>query len=127
MRARSLFPKSYWYWIGLGALLGYTVLFNILFTLFLSYLNRKTSLHYCKLAGVAASSSIFVTQQYQFLTHKLLPHAALGKQQAIVSKEELQEREQRSKGESVAVELREYLQHSGSRVGLLSLLHDLSS
>ncbi|KAI6679422.1 hypothetical protein NL676_033303 [Syzygium grande] len=39
LRARSLFPKSYWYWIGLGALLGYTVLFNILFTLFLTYLN----------------------------------------------------------------------------------------
>ncbi|XP_030552874.1 ABC transporter G family member 32 isoform X2 [Rhodamnia argentea] len=81
LRARSLFPKSYWYWIGLGALLGYTILFNILFTLFLTYLNP------------------------------------LGKQQAVVSKEELQEREQRRKGESVAVELREYFQHSGSRVG----------
>ncbi|KAI3421393.1 uncharacterized protein J3R85_012430 [Psidium guajava] len=81
LRARSLFPKSYWYWIGLGALLGYTILFNILFTLFLTYLNP------------------------------------IGKQQAVVSKEELQEREQRRKGESVAVELREYLQHSGSRVG----------
>ncbi|KAL8129518.1 hypothetical protein V2J09_018673, partial [Rumex salicifolius] len=39
MKARSLFPQSYWYWIGVGALLGYTILFNILFTLFLTYLN----------------------------------------------------------------------------------------
>lgn len=41
LRARGLFPESYWYWIGVGALIGYTVLFNILFTFFLAYLNRK--------------------------------------------------------------------------------------
>ncbi|XP_021746264.1 ABC transporter G family member 32-like isoform X1 [Chenopodium quinoa] len=39
LKARSLFPESYWYWIGAGALLGYTYLFNILLTLFLTYLN----------------------------------------------------------------------------------------
>ncbi|RVW54019.1 hypothetical protein VitviT2T_004694 [Vitis vinifera] len=39
LRGRSLFPESYWYWIGVGALLGYAILFNILFTLFLTYLN----------------------------------------------------------------------------------------
>uniref|UniRef100_V5NZ11 PDR protein 2 n=1 Tax=Tabernaemontana elegans TaxID=761068 RepID=V5NZ11_9GENT len=39
LKVRSLFPESYWYWIGVGALLGYAVLFNILFTLFLTYLN----------------------------------------------------------------------------------------
>lgn len=39
LKARSLFPESYWYWIGVGALLGYTILFNILYTLFLTYLN----------------------------------------------------------------------------------------
>ncbi|KAL1298231.1 hypothetical protein HN51_042620 [Arachis hypogaea] len=33
-------PKhAYWYWIGLGALLGFTVLFNFLFTLSLIYLD----------------------------------------------------------------------------------------
>jgi hypothetical protein len=42
---------------------------------------------------------------------------ALGKQQAVVSKEELQERERRRKGETVAVELRHFLQHSGSLSG----------
>ncbi|KAK1550743.1 hypothetical protein Q3G72_023989 [Acer saccharum] len=81
LRERSLFPESYWYWIGVVAMLGYTVLFNILFTFFLGYLNP------------------------------------LGNQRAVVSKEELQEREKRRKGETAVVELREYLQHSGSISG----------
>ncbi|KAJ6731399.1 ATP-BINDING CASSETTE TRANSPORTER [Salix purpurea] len=81
LRSRSLFPESYWYWIGIAALFGYTVLFNLLFTFFLAYLNP------------------------------------LGKQQAVVSKEELQERDNRRKGENVVIELREYLQHSGSLNG----------
>ncbi|XP_061993147.1 ABC transporter G family member 32 [Rosa rugosa] len=81
LKARSLFPERYWYWIGAGALLGYTVLFNLLFTFFLAYLNP------------------------------------LGKQQAVVSKEELEERERRRKGESVAIELRQYLNHSQSLNG----------
>ncbi|XP_058750844.1 ABC transporter G family member 32-like [Vicia villosa] len=78
LKARSLFTESYWYWIGVGALVGYTILFNFLFTIFLAYLNP------------------------------------LGRQQAVVSKGELQEREKRRNGESVVVELREYLQHSAS-------------
>lgn len=44
LKARSLFSESYWYWIGVGALIGYTILFNILFTFFLSKLNRKSTL-----------------------------------------------------------------------------------
>ncbi|XP_025626107.1 ABC transporter G family member 32 isoform X2 [Arachis hypogaea] len=78
LKQRSLYQESYWYWIGLGAMVGYTILFNTLFTIFLAYLNP------------------------------------LGKQQAVVSKSELEEREKRRKGESVIVELREYLQHSAS-------------
>ncbi|KAK3210798.1 hypothetical protein Dsin_015504 [Dipteronia sinensis] len=81
LRERSLFPESYWYWIGVVAMLGYTILFNILFTFFLGYLNP------------------------------------LGNQRAVVSKEELQEREKRRKGEIAVIELREYLQHSGSISG----------
>ncbi|KAM0969496.1 hypothetical protein ACFX13_018009 [Malus domestica] len=81
LRARSLFPQSYWYWIGAGALLGYTVLFNVLFTFFLAYLNP------------------------------------LGKRQAVVTKDELQDRERRRKGDTVVIELRQYLQHSESLNG----------
>ncbi|CAN4099865.1 unnamed protein product [Withania somnifera] len=39
LKVRSLFPEDYWYWIGVGALLGYIILFNFLFTIFLTYLN----------------------------------------------------------------------------------------
>ncbi|GMH20534.1 hypothetical protein Nepgr_022375 [Nepenthes gracilis] len=78
LRSRSLFPENYWYWIGIGALLGYTILFNILFTIFLTYLHP------------------------------------LGKRQAVISKEELQERERRRKGERVVIELRQFLEHSDS-------------
>lgn len=43
LRRYGLFTESYWYWIGVGALFGYTILFNLLFTLFLTYLDRKFS------------------------------------------------------------------------------------
>ncbi|KAF3791142.1 ABC transporter G family member 32 [Nymphaea thermarum] len=38
LKSRGLFPENYWYWIGVAALLSYTILFNVLFTLFLTYL-----------------------------------------------------------------------------------------
>ncbi|XP_078432296.1 pleiotropic drug resistance 4 isoform X2 [Wolffia australiana] len=38
LRVFGLFPERRWYWIGLAALCGYIVLFNILFTVFLTYL-----------------------------------------------------------------------------------------
>ncbi|XP_010254261.1 PREDICTED: pleiotropic drug resistance protein 1-like isoform X1 [Nelumbo nucifera] len=39
LKSRGIFPKAYWYWLGVGALVGYMFLFNVLFTLALSYLN----------------------------------------------------------------------------------------
>ncbi|XP_077211687.1 pleiotropic drug resistance protein TUR2-like [Tasmannia lanceolata] len=41
--SRGIFPHSYWYWIGVGALTGYTFLFNGFFTLALVYLNPLRS------------------------------------------------------------------------------------
>jgi hypothetical protein len=41
LRSRGVFPEAKWYWIGLGALLGFIMLFNILFTLALTYLKRE--------------------------------------------------------------------------------------
>ncbi|KAK4479596.1 hypothetical protein RD792_015114 [Penstemon davidsonii] len=35
----NIFPEEKWYWIGIVALLGFTLLFNLLFTLALMYLN----------------------------------------------------------------------------------------
>ncbi|KAK7293629.1 hypothetical protein RJT34_16500 [Clitoria ternatea] len=39
LKSRGFFPEAYWYWIGIGALVGYVFLFNFLFTLALKYLN----------------------------------------------------------------------------------------
>uniref|UniRef100_F6H3T2 ABC transporter domain-containing protein n=1 Tax=Vitis vinifera TaxID=29760 RepID=F6H3T2_VITVI len=39
LKARGVFTEPHWYWLGVGALIGYVLLFNFLFTLALSYLN----------------------------------------------------------------------------------------
>jgi hypothetical protein len=41
LKARGIFVDANWYWIGVGALLGYIMLFNILFILFLDWLGRE--------------------------------------------------------------------------------------
>lgn len=37
----SIFPDKNWFWIGAAALFGFSIFFNVLFTLSLMYLNRK--------------------------------------------------------------------------------------
>ncbi|KAK2399048.1 pleiotropic drug resistance protein [Trifolium repens] len=39
LKSRGFFPQAYWYWIGVGALIGYVFLFNSLFALALHYLS----------------------------------------------------------------------------------------
>ncbi|XP_068652846.1 ABC transporter G family member 39-like [Aristolochia californica] len=39
LEMRGIFTEANWYWIGIGALLGYNILFNILYTVALKYLN----------------------------------------------------------------------------------------
>lgn len=41
LRARGLFTEAKWYWIGVGALLIYTFVSNVLFSIALTYLNSK--------------------------------------------------------------------------------------
>lgn len=41
MENNDVFTEKRWFWIGAAALLGFTVLFNILFTFALMYLNRE--------------------------------------------------------------------------------------
>jgi hypothetical protein len=41
LKARGIFVDPNWYWIGVGALLGYIMLFNVLFILFLDWLGRE--------------------------------------------------------------------------------------
>ncbi|KAI7727852.1 hypothetical protein M8C21_031340, partial [Ambrosia artemisiifolia] len=62
--------ESYWYWIGTGALVGFTVLLNVLFTLALMYLDQKTNL-------LNTNADVL----------------AVGKPQAIISKETAAEME----------------------------------
>lgn len=39
MTSRGLFSDSYWYWLSIGALVGFNILFNFLYTLALHYLD----------------------------------------------------------------------------------------
>jgi ABC-type multidrug transport system ATPase subunit/ABC-type multidrug transport system permease subunit len=39
LESRGIFTRGYWYWIGIGALIGYIIIFNVLATLALQYLN----------------------------------------------------------------------------------------
>ena len=41
LESRGFFTHAYWYWIGVGALIGFIFLFNILFTLALTFLNGE--------------------------------------------------------------------------------------
>ncbi|PON87518.1 hypothetical protein TorRG33x02_166960, partial [Trema orientale] len=40
LESRGFFTKSYWYWIGFGAVVGYTIIFNVLYALALTFLNH---------------------------------------------------------------------------------------
>ncbi|KAF9613768.1 hypothetical protein IFM89_011492 [Coptis chinensis] len=39
LKTIGAFPHNYWFWIGAGALLGFTIVFNVLFTIALMYLD----------------------------------------------------------------------------------------
>ncbi|KAK8988611.1 hypothetical protein V6N11_029994 [Hibiscus sabdariffa] len=39
LKLRGFFTEAYWYWIGVGALVGFILVFNLLYTLALTYLN----------------------------------------------------------------------------------------
>ncbi|KAF7814326.1 pleiotropic drug resistance protein 1-like [Senna tora] len=44
LESRGFFTHAYWYWIGVGALIGFVFLFNITFTVALHYLNQCQSM-----------------------------------------------------------------------------------
>ena len=41
MKTHGLMPEAYWYWLGIGALVGYMFFFNLLSAAALAYFNRK--------------------------------------------------------------------------------------
>lgn len=44
LKSRGMFTEAKWYWIGVGALFGYVIVFNILFTIALGYLKRNSKI-----------------------------------------------------------------------------------
>lgn len=42
LESLEVYRNNNWYWIGAGGLLGFIILFNVLFTLALTYPNRKS-------------------------------------------------------------------------------------
>lgn len=46
LHSHGLPTGDYWYWLGVGVLIAYALLFNNLVTLALAYLNRKSESHY---------------------------------------------------------------------------------
>ncbi|GAB2269450.1 transcription factor [Dionaea muscipula] len=39
LKSQGFFPEAYWYWLSVGVLIGFTIFFNILYTLALTFLN----------------------------------------------------------------------------------------
>lgn len=73
LRSHGFFPEAYWYWIGIGALIGYAFLFNFLFTLALQYLNRKYHLW----VVIFSSTSFLITNAFCSLNMLLLQHSEM--------------------------------------------------
>lgn len=58
---RGIFTGSYWYWISVGALFGFTVIFNIGFNLALTYMKRKFFYHvFCVLYYCLRQTNRFI-------------------------------------------------------------------
>ncbi|CAI0420340.1 unnamed protein product, partial [Linum tenue] len=56
LKFRGFFTDPNWYWIGIGALFGFTILFNILFALALTFLDRFLSMDNAESDNESSSS-----------------------------------------------------------------------
>ncbi|GLJ08411.1 hypothetical protein SUGI_0088210 [Cryptomeria japonica] len=67
LKSRQIFQRGYWYWIGAAALLGFILVFNILYTMVLTYINPPG-----KPQPVLSRESIAKQQgaQYDNMAHK---------------------------------------------------------
>ena len=45
MESRGFYTDTYWYWIGVGASVGFVFLFNIMYLASLTFLNGEYLLH----------------------------------------------------------------------------------
>ena len=80
LKSRGFFTEPYWFWICIGALLGFTVLFNFCYIIALMYLNRKCS-HF-ELSDYSEQESFLVDKILKFFL------VALGNSKATTVVEE---------------------------------------
>jgi hypothetical protein len=122
----GVFPHAFWYWLGVAALFGYMILFNTIYTLALTYLNRQyhltpvTLIHYVTYVFVSHLSkwSIHITfavfnKRKLVLNVCLCGCTALGKPQAVITEEELAQKTANLTGvDSIVVSTRHKLRKS---------------
>jgi hypothetical protein len=94
LKSRGVFPEAKWYWIGFGAMIGFTLLFNTLFTLALTYLRRE----------YLRNSLLMVCYIFLVLTISkpaiaFLLYPAYGNSRPSISEEELKEKHANITGE----------------------------
>ena len=92
LKSRGFFTEPYWFWICIGALLGFTVLFNFCYIIALMYLNRKCS-HF-ELSDYSEQESFLVDKILKFFL------VALGNSKATV----VEEGKDKQKGENRGTE-----------------------
>lgn len=90
LKSRGLFPQKYWYWIGVGALLGHILVFNGLFALALSYLERKCLILYL-ICNMSVLPYIYIYISSCIDDHKISAALGRGQTQAIVSEDKLED------------------------------------
>ncbi|KAI6680128.1 hypothetical protein NL676_034009 [Syzygium grande] len=96
LKSRSIFPEVRWYWIGVGAMIGYIFLFNFLFTMAMKYLDRESLF----------TRLLFSEDSVYVLLNDFHFAAAIGKPQAVMSKETLAEQIGSKNGEVIELSLR---------------------
>jgi hypothetical protein len=95
LESRGFFTESYWYWIGLAALVGFAVILNILFTLALHYLNRNDRLVSLTIKFVVFRILFMCLSSRSSDSIVWVYFSAPGKQQAVVAEDLLEENQER--------------------------------
>lgn len=90
LKARSFFTEDYWFWICIGALFGFSLLFNVLFIAALTFLNRK-SLSLMLFLGYWMAMKF----QYDMLGNSL---SALGDSKAVTVSDDEKKKKKSSPG-----------------------------
>ena len=73
LKSHGFFTESYWYWLGVGAQIGFLIDFNICYTMALTYLDREHLYFLCfELIRIGSSLLKFVQILQHMISLKLL-------------------------------------------------------